>query len=98
MALPHGHSRRRSPLPRCTFRVGAVAVTRTGCCAWLAISLAVSPAWAGGYDRPIETLLPRVVKLYGLGAGAQAGYATGLIVSPDGLVLTVFSLLIDARR
>jgi len=53
---------------------------------------------AGGYERSLDVLLPRVVKLYGLGAGAQAGYGTGVMVSPDGLVLTVFSLLIDARR
>ena len=53
---------------------------------------------AGGYDRAIEALMPRVVKLYGLGAGLQAGYGTGILVSEDGLVLTVFSLLIDARH
>ena len=56
------------------------------------------PVLAGGFDRAIETAVPRVVKLYGLGAGTQAGYGTGVIVSADGLVLTVFSLLIDARH
>jgi serine protease Do len=64
----------------------------------LTIALAVSPASGGGYERPIDALLPRVVKLYGLAAGAQPGYGTGVIVSADGLVLTVFSLLIDARQ
>ncbi len=59
---------------------------------------ATSTAHAGGFDRAIETVLPRVVKLYGMGAGLQAGYGTGVLVSEDGLVLTVFSLLIDARR
>jgi serine protease Do len=52
----------------------------------------------GGFERAIEAVLPRVVKLYGLGVGMQAGYGTGVLVSADGLVLTVFSLLIDARR
>ena len=52
----------------------------------------------GGFDRAIEAVLPRVVKLYGLGAGAQVGYGSGVIVSADGLVLTVDSLLIDARN
>ncbi len=53
---------------------------------------------AGGFDRAIVTANARVVKLYGLAAGAQLGYGTGIVVSPDGRVLTVLSLLIDARR
>lgn len=44
----------------------------------------------------MDAVLPRVVKLYGLGVGAQAGYGSGVLVSADGLVLTVFSLLIDS--
>ena len=51
----------------------------------------------GGFDRAVESATARVVKLYGLGAGRQEGYGTGVIVSRDGLVLTVHSLLIDAR-
>jgi len=67
----------------------------------IAVLLAAWPiavARAGGFDRAIESALPRVVKLYGLGAGQQAGYGSGVLVSSDGDVLTVFSLLIDARR
>ncbi len=56
------------------------------------------PARADGFRVAIESALPRVVKLYGLGVGTQAGYGSGVIVSPDGLVLTVFSLLIDAEH
>lgn len=52
----------------------------------------------GGFEKAIQSALPRVVKLYGLGAGQQKGYGSGLLVSEDGQVLTVFSLLIDARR
>ena len=55
-------------------------------------------ASGGGFDRAIESALPRVVKLYGLGVGLEAGYGTGVILSEEGLVVTVFSLLIDARR
>ncbi|MHC4695131.1 MAG: S1C family serine protease [Planctomycetota bacterium] len=51
----------------------------------------------GGYNRAIESASVRVVKLYGLGAGIQEGYGTGIVVSEDGLVVTVLSLLIDAR-
>ena len=52
----------------------------------------------GGFDRAIEAALPRVVKLYGLGAGLEKGYGSGVLVSEDGKVLTVFSLLIDSHR
>lgn len=63
-----------------------------------ALLLAATPAArSAGFDRAIERALPRVVKLYGLGAGLQRGYGTGMLVSEDGLVLTVLSLLIDAR-
>ena len=63
-----------------------------------------APAWtgatvqAGGFDRAIEAAVPRVVKLYGLSAGLEKGYGSGILVSKDGLVLTVFSLLIDSRE
>lgn len=64
----------------------------------LLVTLACAGATAIGFDQAIEQLLPRVVKLYGLKAGAQAGYGTGVFVAADGLILTVNSLLIDARR
>lgn len=67
-------------------------------CACLMVSLVCATSPAMGFDQAIEQLLPRVVKLYGLKAGAQAGYGTGVFVSADGLILTVNSLLIDARR
>lgn len=51
-----------------------------------------------GFQRAIDTTLPRVVKLYGLRVGLEAGYGSGVIVSPEGHVLTVYSLLIDARN
>lgn len=51
-----------------------------------------------GFDRAIASVMPRVVKLYGLRGGMEPGYGTGVIVSDDGLVLTVDSLLIDARQ
>lgn len=55
-------------------------------------------ARAGGFRVAAEAAIPRVVKLYGLGVGAQSGYGSGVLVSPDGLVLTVFSLLIDSEH
>lgn len=50
-----------------------------------------------GFGRAIETATARVVKLYGLGVGKRSpGYGSGIVVSHDGYVLTVLSLLIDA--
>lgn len=65
--------------------------------ALLVLTIATRPAAAGGFDRAIERALPRVVKLYGLGAGLQKGFGTGVLISEDGLVLTVYSLLVDAE-
>ena len=49
------------------------------------------------YDSAVSSASRRVVKLYGLSVGTQVGYGSGVIVSPDGDVVTVSSLLIDAR-
>lgn len=61
---------------------------------WCASALADTD----GFEPAIDKITPAVVKLYGTGAGAQAGYGTGVLVSPDGHVLTVLSLLIEAPR
>ncbi len=58
----------------------------------------VQPVLGEGFDRAIDAASARVVKLYGLGAGAREGYGTGIVVSEDGLVLTVLSLLLDGRN
>lgn len=63
---------------------------------WMLLLLGVQSG--GGFDRAIDRVCPRVVKLYGLGAGLQAGFGSGVLVSQDGLVLTVYSVLIEARR
>ena len=51
----------------------------------------------GGFDAAISAASAVAVKLYGRGAGREVGYGSGILVSADGLVLTVYSLLIDAR-
>lgn len=70
----------------------------TSMAAALGFAAIVSPAHSGGFGPAVDAVLPRVVKLYGLGAGLEAGYGSGVILSADGVVLTVYSLLIDARR
>ncbi|MHC4236155.1 MAG: S1C family serine protease, partial [Planctomycetota bacterium] len=51
-----------------------------------------------GFDQAIETAVARTVKLYGLGAGRQPGYGSGIVVSPNGQILTVLSILIDSSN
>jgi len=63
----------------------------------LVSSRVVLASEGAGLGRAIAAVKPRVVKLYGLGAGSHAGYGSGVLVSRDGLVLTVYSLLLDAR-
>lgn len=60
----------------------------------------VTPAilFAGGFNHAIETVSTRTVRLYGLKAGLSAGYGSGTIVSDDGMVVTVMSLLLDSER
>ncbi len=53
---------------------------------------------ADGFRVAVEKALPRVVKLYGLGVGKESGYGSGVLVSADGMVLTVLSLLIDSEH
>ncbi len=56
------------------------------------------PAPAGGFDRAIEAVSARVVRLFGLKAGLSVGYNSAVMVSDDGLVVTVLSLVLDAAR
>ena len=74
-------------------------------CSWiitaaLALSCRLSadaqPAGAGQFDRAIEAGLKRVVKLYGGGFGREHGYGSGALVSPDGLIVTTLSVLIES--
>ena len=50
------------------------------------------------FDRVIDRARECVVRLYGLGAGLSAGYGSGILVSDDGLVVTVMSLLLDSEQ
>jgi serine protease Do len=40
----------------------------------------------------------RIVKLYGAGIGGEHGYASGVIVSPDGRVVTVLGLFLETTN
>jgi S1-C subfamily serine protease len=61
----------------------------------LLCSFAPAPAPASIVDT-VEQTQPRIVKLYGAGGirGMEA-YQTGILISPDGHILTVFSHVLD---
>jgi len=44
----------------------------------------------------VSTILARVVRLYGASIGREPGYGAGVLVSADGKVVTVLSLLIES--
>jgi serine protease Do len=51
-----------------------------------------------GLAAAIDPALRRTVKLYGAGIAREHGYGTGIIVSPEGHVVTVLSLLLEATN
>lgn len=71
---------------------------------WLVALLGAGPAGApsgctgGPLAAAIETACARTVKLYGGTIGRVEGYGSGVIVSPDGYVVTARTALLEARR
>ena len=70
----------------------------------LAIVLAVSfpcaaAGQAGSFANTVDTVLPRMVKIYGSGGlkGLEA-YQSGFLISGDGHVLTAWSYVLDAEE
>ncbi|MFQ5463656.1 MAG: trypsin-like peptidase domain-containing protein [Phycisphaerae bacterium] len=66
---------------------------------FVALVAATAPTWGedAALRHAVDTVTARVVKLYGLAAGRQVGYGSGIVVSDAGLVLTVLSSLIEAQ-
>jgi S1-C subfamily serine protease len=65
---------------------------------WLPGSGLAQPAAVGGPLKDALTAAQqRVVKLYGAGVGRIRGYGSGVIVSPDGRILTVLSSLLESE-
>ncbi len=52
----------------------------------------------GVFARAIELAQTRTVKVFGAGAGTVDPYATGLIVSPDGLIVTQQGVFLDGDQ
>ena len=71
----------------------------------LTAALAAVALCAAGHAAPHDALRAtlayaqkRCVKIYGGGAGREHGYATGLLVSPDGLILTAQGIYLSEGR
>lgn len=58
----------------------------------------VPPAIPNLLDDALARALPAVVKLYGASTGAIKAYGTGVLVSADGLIVTIDSVLLDAAN
>ena len=66
---------------------------------WQAPSMAQSPqAPPAAMAKLIERCQPKIAKVIGAGAGRIDGYATGIVVSPDGLVLTTQGVFLDGAQ
>lgn len=68
------------------------------CCLilWQTASMAQAPASA--MANVIDRCQPKMAKVIGAGAGRIDGYATGIVVSPDGLVLTTQGVFLDGSQ
>jgi len=65
----------------------------------LALALPATPAWADPSYAPVaDEVNKKMVKLFGSGGiKGLASYGTGVIVSPDGYILTVNSHILDTQ-
>ncbi|MGB9624888.1 MAG: S1C family serine protease, partial [Phycisphaerae bacterium] len=56
------------------------------------------PPPPNAFAKAIAVASPAVVKLYGVGAGAEHGYGSGVLISRDGRVVTTSSLLLESQN
>ena len=62
------------------------------------IAVAQSDSAPGFFQKTIAETQPKMVKVYGAGAGRVEGFATGILVSGDGMILTAQGVILDGRR
>jgi serine protease Do len=87
-----GRMHRRS---RFVHGVGAALFVALAC---LAPATALADENDSVFAEALSSAQPRCVKLYGAGTNVEAGYATGLIVSDDGLILTAQGIYLAGDR
>ncbi|MEM7455188.1 MAG: trypsin-like peptidase domain-containing protein [Planctomycetota bacterium] len=74
---------------RSAILIGAILVVS---CSFPAISCGQT---AGVFDAAIEQSQSKVVKIFGAGAGRVEGYATGIVASEEGHILTMQGVFLD---
>ena len=68
---------------------------------WLAIpvqSSAQDSEPASFIQKTIDDAQPKIAKIYGAGAGRVEGFATGIIISADGKILTSQGVFLDGKQ
>ena len=61
-------------------------------------SRAQEPRQESFMEKMIASAQPKMVKVFGAGAGRVDGFSTGFIVSDDGKILTAQGVILDGRR
>ena len=61
-----------------------------------ASAAALAQEGAGPFDLAISAARQRVVKIYGGGIGREHGYASGVLISADGQIVTALSSLLES--
>jgi len=59
---------------------------------------AEQPTSQGAFSELCKSAQPKMVKVFGAGAGRVDGFATGIIVSDDGKILTTQGVFLDGRE
>ncbi len=49
-------------------------------------------------QKAIDTAQPKMAKVYGAGAGRVEGFATGILISGDGMILTAQGVILDGKQ
>jgi len=65
---------------------------------WAAPAFAQEAAQESYLEKMIGSAQPKMVKVFGAGAGKVDSFATGFIVSDDGKILTAQGVLLDGKR
>ena len=76
---------------------------------WVLLGLVVASTWMtcvttqaqnlnGAFEEAIASSQKRTVKIYGATAGRVDGYSSGIIVSPDGLIVTMQGVYLDGQN
>ncbi len=80
-------------------RASCGALAMSAAMAWALLGAPPAAGQSGSFSDVIETIQPKVVKIYGSGGlqGLEA-YQSGLLISADGHILTAWSYVLDSEE